>query len=255
MNGIAVSGRGDDARLLVSDGGNYCTSHAISVFSLADGALVHTVGGPDAGSGMCQFHDPCQLCVATDGFVFVADRGNNRIQVLTPELTFSAFVGSGRLKCPRGVAASDAVVVASEWGSHCVSLFSRADYSLLRTFGSFGSRPDQFINPGAVCFVDGGTRIAVTGFSNKRVSVYNVDGSLDRLLTAEGVLSHPVGIACTDANELIVADSTNRSVYVLDDVGAITRTLDVGDECVGVVVVAPATVLVQCATQRCLVYN
>jgi hypothetical protein len=41
--------------------------------------------------------------VASDDYVFVADCGNNRVQVLTPRLDFHSFVGVGQLVAPAGV--------------------------------------------------------------------------------------------------------------------------------------------------------
>jgi hypothetical protein len=45
--------------------------------------------------------------LAPDDHVFIADRSNNRVQVLTPALDFYAFVGVGLLSCPVGVCADD----------------------------------------------------------------------------------------------------------------------------------------------------
>jgi hypothetical protein len=96
-NGIAVSR--DGCTLLVADtmGG----SHAIHAFRVADGSRLRAVGG--MGAEPLQFNRPCQLWVASDDYVFVADCGNNRVQVLTPRLDFHSFVGVGQLVAPAGV--------------------------------------------------------------------------------------------------------------------------------------------------------
>jgi DNA-binding beta-propeller fold protein YncE len=96
-NGVAVSR--DGSTLLVSDGGG--GSHAIHEFSVAGGSRLRVVGG--AGDGPLQFKNPRQVWIADDDHVFVADYGNNRVQVLTPRLDFHGFVGVGQLESPAGV--------------------------------------------------------------------------------------------------------------------------------------------------------
>jgi DNA-binding beta-propeller fold protein YncE len=89
-NGVAVSR--DGTTLLVSDGTS-CASHALHEYSTSDGARRRSVGGE--GDGPLQFRGPRQVYIAPDGFVFVADSRNNRVQVLTPSLDFHCFIGEG----------------------------------------------------------------------------------------------------------------------------------------------------------------
>ncbi len=104
-NGVAVSR--DGSTLLVSD-----YDGGIHVFRVADGSRLRVIGG--AGDGPLQFRYPRQVWVASDDFVFVADCGNDRVQVLTPRLDFHGFVGMGQLEYPAGVCADDAVIMVSE---------------------------------------------------------------------------------------------------------------------------------------------
>jgi hypothetical protein len=60
------------------------------------------------------FKNPREVWVASDDFVFVADSGNDRVQVLTPRLDIHGYVGVGQLDGPSGVCADDAVFVASD---------------------------------------------------------------------------------------------------------------------------------------------
>ena len=55
------------------------------------------------GSGPENFHEPTQLAQDIYGNVYVADRKNNRIQVLSPNLTFLCRFGTEVLKEPYGV--------------------------------------------------------------------------------------------------------------------------------------------------------
>jgi len=53
----------------------------------SDGNVVKSFGGPK-GSGSQQMNVPCHLAVDENGFVFVADRNNYRVLLLSPELTY-----------------------------------------------------------------------------------------------------------------------------------------------------------------------
>ncbi len=97
-NGVAVSR--DGATLLVSDwnGG----SDAIHTFRVDDGSRLRVIGS--RGDGPLQLKNPRQVWVASDGFVFVADNGNDRVQVLTPRLTSTASLVWVSSSLPRAYA-------------------------------------------------------------------------------------------------------------------------------------------------------
>ncbi len=208
----------DGSTLLVSDrdGG----SHAIHEYRVSDGSLLRVVGS--RGDGPLQFKHPLQVWVAD--FVFVADHGNRRVQVLTPALDFHALVGVGELEYPVGVCANDAVVVASECGIHRISVFSRCDGALLRRFGSQGSGAGQLNWPLGLCFMANDRHVAVADHVNSRVSVFSVDGDFIRHVGV-GVAYTPHGVACSAYDELVVADRANRAVVVLSDSGKVVKTL------------------------------
>jgi DNA-binding beta-propeller fold protein YncE len=141
-NGIAVSR--DGHTLLVSD--YLGDSHAIHEFDVMDGSRRRVVG--DWGDGPLQFRGPRQVWIAPDDFVFVADWGNNRVQVLTPTLEFHSFVGVGKLRGPMGVCANADVVVVSEAADR-ISVFNRCDGARVRRFGrqGTGSGDCQLMSP------------------------------------------------------------------------------------------------------------
>jgi sugar lactone lactonase YvrE len=198
-NGVAVSN--DGSTLLVSDcdGG----SHAIHEFSIADGSLRRVIGR--MGSGPLTFFQPRQVYIAADDFVFVAEVGNNCVQVLTPSLDFHGFVGKGDIIYPAGVCANADVVVVSEAVAHRISVFDRHDGTLLRRFGSFGSGDGQLQYPGGLCFTPDDRHIVVPDGGNHRVVIFSTDGELVRHIPV-GVMNvySPQGVACSPAGDLLV---------------------------------------------------
>jgi DNA-binding beta-propeller fold protein YncE len=218
---VSVAVSVDGSTLLVPnyDGG----SHSVHEFSVADGSQRRVVGGK--GDGPLQFRGPSQVWIAADDFVFVADCGNNRVQVLTPRLDFHGFVGVGQLSNPVGVCANaDVVVVAEASPAHRVAVFRRSDGALLRRFASHGSGDGQLKYPHGLCFTCGDRHVAIADTDNCRVSVLSVDGEFIRHVGV-GVLEHPHGVACSAFDELVVADTGNDRVVVFGAGGELLKAM------------------------------
>jgi DNA-binding beta-propeller fold protein YncE len=225
-NGVAVSC--DGSTLLVSDRGCDDTggSDAIHAFRVSDGSWLRAIGG--TGNGPLEFKHPCQVWVASDDFVFVADNGADVVRVLTPRLDFHGFVGVGELNHPEGVCADDDVIVVSEWGAHRISVFRRGDGALLRRFGTHGRGDGQLNYPQGLCFMSGHRHVAVADCNNRRVSVFSVEGEFVRHVGV-GELSYPSGVACSAFDEIVVADGmNNRRVVVFSASGELLHTMRSG---------------------------
>jgi DNA-binding beta-propeller fold protein YncE len=178
------------------------------------------------GDGPLQLRYPGQVWVASDGFVFVADDGNDRVHVLTPRLDFDGFVGVGQLSGPCGVCSDDDVVMVSE-AVHNISTFKRGDGTLLRRFGSEGRGDGQLKYPRGLCFMSGHRHVAVADCGNNRVSVFSVEGEFVRHVGA-GKLSSPVGVTCSALDELVVADWGYLRVVVFSASGEMLRKMGDG---------------------------
>jgi DNA-binding beta-propeller fold protein YncE len=221
-NGVAVSR--DGSTLLVSDrdGG----SHAIHEFRVADGSRLRVIGSP--GNGRLQFYAPRQVWIASDDFVFVADTGNDRVQVLTPRLDFHGFVGVRQLNTPAGVCANDDIIIVSERDAHRISVFKRCDGALLRRFGSHGSGDGQLNTPQGLCFMSGHRHVAVADNNNDRVSVFSVEGEFVRHVGV-GKLRSPTGVACSAFDQIVVACGLSGRVVVFSASGEVLHTMGDGD--------------------------
>ena len=99
----------------------------------------------------------------------------------------------------------------TEWGEHCVSMFSGSG-DKIRSFGTYGSQRGQMINPLGVA-VDTEGNILVADSGNHRIQKFSSEGEA---LTAIGhsQLQSPHGIACSD--KIYVADAHSHRVLVLN---------------------------------------
>ncbi|HIE38579.1 MAG TPA: TIGR03663 family protein, partial [Anaerolineae bacterium] len=159
----------------------------------AEGRQVWTarwVWGTEGGAPG-QFSWPRGIAVSPDGFVYVADSRNHRIQKFTADGTFVAAWGTfggcpdrrpapGTFCEPWGVAVGPdgAVYVADTW-AHRIQKFT-ADGDFLAQWGTYGqygidAGPTAFYGPRAVAVgPDGEVYVADTG--NKRVQVFDPEG-------------------------------------------------------------------------------
>jgi hypothetical protein len=211
-NGIAVSR--DGSTLLVIDGRS-TTGGAPTIYelSVADGSRRRVVGG--SGHGPPRFKDPRQVYVDPDGFVFVTEYGNHRVQVLTPSLDFHCSIGQGQLYYPAGVCANADVIVVSEFGAHRIAVFNRGDGALLRQFGCEGSGDGELLRPLGLCFMSGDRCVAVTDLENQRVSVFSIDGEFIRHVGVD-VLRFPSEFAVSPFDELVVVDRSGLHLFSSD---------------------------------------
>lgn len=195
------------------------------------------------GSAPGQFSWPRGIAVSPDGFVYVADSANHRIQKFTADGTFVAAWGTygncetatppaGTFCEPWDVAVGPdgAVYVADTW-AHRVQKFTPDSQCLTQwgTFGQYGlgMGPAAFYGPRAVAIGPEGT-VYVADTGNKRVQVFNADGVFLRQWggagSAPGQLDEPVGLDIGPDGRVYVADSWNYRVQVLEPGGEPVRS-------------------------------
>jgi sugar lactone lactonase YvrE len=207
-----------------------------------DLAARQVFGSP--GSEPVQFQSPHGIEVGPDGFIYVADSGNHRIQKWTAEGQFVAAWGrQSTLETeggiPQGfnepwdvaVAADGTIYVADTWNHRIHKL--DAEGNLVTAWGLFGQYgpgdaggQSAFYGPRGVTAGPGG-RVYVADTGNKRVQVFEPEGQFTFQWggggVLEGYLDEPVGIAVGPDGAVYVADTWNRRVQVFDADGTFLR--------------------------------
>ena len=193
-----------------------------------------TTGQPGAAPG--QFNFPRAVAADRSGNIYVADSGNNRVQVFDANGTFVREWGStckldtgegcvdggrGQFNEPWGIAVGDdgSVYVSDTW-NHRVQKFT-PDGQFVTTWGTFGSTGGElgqaglFYGPRTVVVgLDGNVSVMDTG--NKRVQVFSPDGQFVDQWGGGGVIDgrfdEPVGLSQDAAGKWYVADTWNRRI-------------------------------------------
>ena len=170
--GVAIT---PDNAIVVSD------NDRIQKISM-EGYCIVSIGG--TGSGPQQFIDPAGIAISPiTKYIYIADTGNNRVQVLThSDLSFSFSFGTkgtddGQFMCPRGIAIdSDGALYVTDRDNHRIQMFT-PDGKFLAKFGRFGSGPGELTKPSGIAIDTAGTGLVyVSEWDNHRVSVFTNDG-------------------------------------------------------------------------------
>ncbi len=176
--------------------------------------------------------DPRGLAVDPDGRLAVADVGLNRIVFFDDEGRIIEDRSAESMDRPESAAWAPAgvLVVADTW-NHRVILFRPGEEDV----GILPAPEGGWFGPRGVAVAPDGA-IAVTDTGNKRVVFYEPDDGTDvsvRILggggDGPGQFSEPVGLVWLDNNRLLVCDTGNHRLQILDRSGAVLKVVVIED--------------------------
>jgi|GEM_PF-4813204 len=213
--------------VLIPDAGN----DRLTSFDRAAGTWGAPVSMTAASADPGAFLAAQSVASGPDGRVYVADTGNDRVQIL-------AFDGSymGQLAAPpegwngpAGVAVSNdgSRVFVSDTGRNRI-VMADSDGAYIRTIGETGSADAQFLSPRGLAVLPNDT-IVVADTGNSRVQIVDEWGSFQAAWGSEGTgnrqFSSPEGVAVSAQSDIFVADTGNHRVTVFNNVGSYQRTI------------------------------
>ena len=184
-----------------------------------------------AGTAPNQLQEPKGVAIDAQGRIYVADSGNNRIEVLdangAPVATWgSQGTGPGQFQEPWGVAvAPDGTVYVADTWNHRIEKFD-SQGKFLAQWGAYGTTDGRAQSPDNILWgprgvaVDSQGNVWVTDTGNKRVIKYDPNGKVlgqyGGIGAGDGQFMEPVGIAIDGQGNIYVADTWNHRVQVFD---------------------------------------
>lgn len=197
----------------------------------ATGTWLHTYG--TKGTGTLQFEGPEGIAVNTTsssasfGDVYVADKGNNRVEELKSNGEYIRSFGekgteTGQMTAPLGVAlAPNGNVWVTDSSNNRVDEFSE-NGAYIGSFGSEGTGPGQFKTPNGIAFSGENAYVADAG--NNRVEEFSMSGQYVAKFgskgTGNGQFETPASIATEPVSgDLLVADSLNHRIQLFNPGG------------------------------------
>ena len=211
--GVAIT---PDNFILVAD------DHKVQKISM-NGRCIISVG--KQGSGPLEFDEPCSTTISPiTGQVYVADRGNHRIQVLNPDLTFSHTFGTkgsaeGQFNYPRDVAIDkQGLLYVTDCLNHRIQKFT-PDGQFLSRFGTKGSGIGQLDFPEGIVIDDNNLIYVTEQGDNHRISIFTIDGQFIRSFGQRGSsdifeFDHLCRITFDREGYLYVCDGSNNRLVV-----------------------------------------
>ncbi|MEX0786681.1 MAG: NHL repeat-containing protein, partial [Dehalococcoidia bacterium] len=165
---------------------------------------------------------PWGVGVDADGFIYVADTWNHRIQKFSPELELVADWGIGGMFGPRDVAVTaDGNLLISDTGNNRLMLYD-TDGQLVRTFGAAGDGRGEFSEPTGIAIAPNGD-IYVADFWNKRIQHF--DANLQEIGVIEvdswgspGITDRAYIAALADGR-VLATDPANHRIVVFSAAG------------------------------------
>ncbi|MFM7516491.1 MAG: hypothetical protein ACKO3V_06085 [Pirellula sp.] len=167
--------RAPDGTIYLSEYGEYDRIYKYT----ADGQYVDRMG--QHGDQPLEFSRPQSMAVDEQGFLWVADSCNHRIQIIDWKEDKARVVGIlgeqgsgvGQLQFPYGMTlAPDDRLVVSEYGNHRVQCWTRQGKPI-SSWGTAGKEPGQLNQPWAVA-MDSKQRVYVVDSGNNRVQRFKL---------------------------------------------------------------------------------
>ncbi|HAD05308.1 MAG: hypothetical protein A2091_06400 [Desulfuromonadales bacterium GWD2_61_12] len=186
-----------------------------AVLKLDDqGKIVHKFGS--SGSGEGYFSDPADLAVSSKGIVYVADRGNSRVQIFSASGTYLSQIAN---KGERVVFASPAALALDgndnllvlDQGRRSVSVFNHDGERLVEMGGS-GDGPGRLQRPLALAV--SANEIFVFDGKSQTVKTFSPTGNFQREFGSPGQgpgeFGNSAALLLLTDTELLVADTSNN---------------------------------------------
>ena len=169
----------------------------------ADIRLVARLGS--RGSDIGQFYHPCQLSIFSNGDLYIADWGNDRIQILDSSLHPIREVAHPSMHRPRDVKlTTDEIYVLSGSDTPCVHIFSYTGHNI-RSLITCG-RGMQVTNPSYFC-LDAHKSLIISDLSAHQIKIFSNEGTLLHTLGEHGhevgMFVSPAGLALTSNPKLV----------------------------------------------------
>ncbi|MPL99397.1 hypothetical protein SDC9_45615 [bioreactor metagenome] len=207
----------------------------------SSGNLIATyggIGGPYGyGTALGYFLYPKQVATDSSGYLYVADYGNSRVVVKSPNS--SSFSRVATVSYPWGVAVNGSGrLYVSSWADDTVKVYQNGSYQF--SFGGTGSDDGELNKPSDLKLgtYQGTSAVFVADCGNNRIEIFSTSGtylgslgesSIDPLQyyvenEEDGGMLLPYGIAIAANGNIIVSDTSHKCMRVYDDDGNLLET-------------------------------
>jgi 6-phosphogluconolactonase (cycloisomerase 2 family) len=202
-----------------NDGGNNIN------WNFAASGISYDTQWGSSGTGNGEFSSPYGVDVDANGYVYVVDSGNNRVQVFDADGNYlnqwgTSGSGDGEFNGPTGIAVDDAnnVVYVMDTGNDRVQKFDTSG-NYIDQWGVNGSGDGEFIDARDIA-LDRDGYVWVADRRNDRVQKFVDDGTYVAQYgvsgSGVGELSRPDDIAFISSGDGYITDEQNNRVVIIE---------------------------------------
>ena len=196
-----------ESRILISQGSSWNNSSSILNCQL-DGKFISRIGRD--GTADLQFRSPYGLTInETNGDIYVCDRDNKRIQILSKDFKFISKFGEDSLSNPLDIKLSKDYIYVLDGSNPCVYLF---DYDhilqkrhITRGNGMLVSDPYSF-------FIDDSNNLLISDYGSNSILIFN---PLFEVIHKISASYHPMGIVGDKQRRIIVVSCSGNNCLQL----------------------------------------
>ena len=161
------------------------------------------------------------VAVGTNGDVYASNYINGYIEVFNNNGTAIRTIGSkgngnGQFSSPYGLVLVDDTLYVTDRELHRVQIFSGSTGKYIGQFGSNGAEHGQFNNPRGITY-NGKGHILVADYYNRRVQVFNMDGTFLQVIDCNG--QTPSDVAVDNVGNIHVTYHSRHLVQVFSPDG------------------------------------
>ena len=192
-------------RILISQGYSSNNSSCILNYQL-DGKFISRIGRD--GTADLEFRYPLGLTInQTNGDIYVCDRDNKRIQIISKYFKFISKFGEDSLSYPRDIKLSKDYIYVLDESNPCVYLF---DYGhilqkkhIIRGEGMLVSNPYFFL-------IDDSNNLLISDRGSNSILIFN---PLFELIHKISVSNNPMGIVIDKQRRIIVVSQSENNCF------------------------------------------
>ena len=200
------------------------TVYAQSVKDSVSVTYIAEMGGKGSKPG--EFNDPQAICLSPNGYMYIADTGNQRIQKFDHRGNFITGIGgfgweTDQFDSPVSISAPNGLdVFVADYNNHRIQRYDK-DLNFLATFKSSNDWPEhlQFEFPKDMALSPQGELFCLDG-ENNRVLKLNVYGlpelSFGGFSYGEGSLGEPQRLFISKNGYAFVSDRENSAIFMFD---------------------------------------
>ena len=174
------------------------------------------------GRGNGQFSSPRGISIDRNtNEVFIADRSNSRIQVLTAEGEYLSSFGTAHLKEPHSICVSQDAVFVTDGATECLLKFSFAGQFIIKT-GCRGTKPGCFSGITGLCYEAG--LVYVCDCNMQRIQVFNTNLQFVKQF-GFGEITLPTDISI-HSDTLHILSQDQNTIYCLNRDGTYLKKIE-----------------------------